>query len=80
MRSLCPSALHVQRMCLRETGVWWMDSDEPHGVVESLTLIARMEKGELAFLQWHDQRCSACGGGVEPPHVCMEVRRLPSSV
>ena len=32
------------------------------GVVESLTLIARMERGKLRYLQWHQMGCGECGG------------------
>uniref|UniRef100_A0A7S0WKN8 Uncharacterized protein n=1 Tax=Pyramimonas obovata TaxID=1411642 RepID=A0A7S0WKN8_9CHLO len=36
------------------------------GVVHSLTLIARMEKGKLSYLQWHDMGCGECGGKDSP--------------
>lgn len=32
------------------------------GYVAALTLIARLDKGKLDYLQWHDMGCGECGG------------------
>jgi hypothetical protein len=39
------------------------------GRVNSLTLIARFDKGTLQYLQWHDMGCGSCADG----DACMAV-------